>query len=278
MPSRAGLLLTAVAALSGASRTPLAPSASSERASSGCWSFEIAPNTLPSLSNAVPTGATAAVGEEIIAGGFGNRHRAGEVEVPQNRWTGWNTPMRLRAMQASTRLPSRELHGVDHIICAYKNELCNTLRLEHRACRKARGRLCRPVGKRTRTVCTREISREWAKKCDEDKQKLDNGLADLKDQLAALNSLKRRLENDCGCTAPTTTAEAVTADSFTCGADGEVLLKSEAEEKTGWFGSSKLRKEKREKRRRERAKKNPLSDVQLSLNAAKEHCGRSPRR
>ena len=44
---------------------------------------------------------------------------------------------------------------------------------------------------------------------------------------------------------------------------------AEAEEKTGWFGSSKLRKEKREKRRRERAKKNPLSDVQLSLNAAK---------
>ena len=45
--------------------------------------------------------------------------------------------------------------------------------------------------------------------------------------------------------------------------------RAEDEEKTGWFGSSKLRKEKREKRRRERAKKNPLSDVQLSLNAAK---------
>ena len=34
-----GLLLTAVAALSGASE-PIAPSASSERASSGCWSLE----------------------------------------------------------------------------------------------------------------------------------------------------------------------------------------------------------------------------------------------
>ena len=242
----------------------------SERASSRCWSFEIAPNTLPSLSNAVPTGATAAVGEEIIAGGFGNRHRAGEVEVPQNQMDWVECPdYDCEPCKHPPGCPPTNFTGVDHIICAYKNELCNTLRLEHRACRKARGRLCRPVGKRTRTVCTREISREWAKKCDEDKQKLDNGLADLKDQLAALNSLKRRLENDCGCTAPTTTAEAVTADSFTCGADGEVLLKSEAEEKTGWFGSSKLRKEKREKRRRERAKKNPLSDVQLSLNAAK---------
>ena len=43
MPSRAGLLLTAVAALSGASRTPLAPSASLRASSSRCWSFEIAP-------------------------------------------------------------------------------------------------------------------------------------------------------------------------------------------------------------------------------------------
>ena len=42
------------------------------------------PLTPSSLSNAVPTGATAAVGEDHRRG-FGNRHRAGEVEVPQNQ-------------------------------------------------------------------------------------------------------------------------------------------------------------------------------------------------
>lgn len=229
----------------------------------------------PRFRTLLPTGATAAVGEEIIAGGFGNRHRVAEVAVPETQMDWAECPdYDCEPCKHPPGCPPTNFTGIDHIICAYKNELCNTLRLEHRACRKARGRMCRPVGKRTRTVCTREVSREWGKKCDEDKQKLDTGLADLKDQLATLNNLKRGLEgknNDCGCAAPAPAAEAITADSFMCGANGEVLLKSEAEEeKPGWFGSSKSRKEKRDKRRRERAKKNPLSDVQSSLNALKD--------
>ena len=87
--------------------------------------------------------------------------------------------MRLRAVQAYPVALPRASAG--HI-CAYKNEraarfVWNTAHVA----RRADGCVDRSVSARAR--CAREISREWAKKCDEDKQKLDNGLSDLKDQL-----------------------------------------------------------------------------------------------
>ena len=86
--------------------------------------------------------------------------------------------------------PHYNFTGVVDIICSYKAQLCEQLRLEHRACRKARGRMCKPVQIKTRTVCTREIDREWGKKCEEEKAKIDAGLADLRAQLAALKKLR----------------------------------------------------------------------------------------
>ena len=171
--------------------------------------------------------------------------------------------------------PHYNFTGVVDIICSYKAQLCEQLRLEHRACRKARGRMCKPVQIKTRTVCTREIDREWGKKCEEEKAKIDAGLADLRAQLAALKKL--RGGGDCGCAAPPAPEpEPVTADSFTCGADGEIQLKSDVEAKSsGWFGGGKKsRKERREERRRAREKKmltdpNPAGAMQASLGNAK---------
>lgn len=208
-------------------------------------------------------------------GGFGNRHRASEVDIPDAPET-WAqcpdyecTPCKSKSSR-NEACPHGNFTGIGDIICGYKDELCEQLRLQHRACRKARGRMCKPVGVRTRTVCTREVDREWGEKCAEDASKIDSGLNDLRDQLAALKKLKRSLDNgggdDCGCAAPA--AAEVTAESFECGADGEVLLKSD--DAGGWFGG-KSRKQKREERRRARAgKKSKLSEVQSSVSKIRD--------
>lgn len=220
-------------------------------------------------------GASTALGENIM-GGFGNRHRASEVDIPDAPDTWAQCPdyecVPCTGYKPRDVCPHNNFTGVHDIICGYKYELCEQLRLEHRACRKARGRMCKPVGKKTRTVCTREVSREWGEKCAGDAAKIDSGLADLRDQLAALKKLQRSMDNggdDCGCAAPSAT-EPVTADSFTCGSDGEVTLKSDSDG-GGWFESGKTQKQKREERRRARAgKKNKLSDVQSSLSKIRD--------
>ena len=103
-------------------------------------------------------GASTALGDDII-GGFGNRHRASEVDIPDAPET-WAqcpdyecTPCKSKSSR-NEACPHGNFTGIGDIICGYKDELCEQLRLQHRACRKARGRMCKPVGVRTRTVCT----------------------------------------------------------------------------------------------------------------------------
>ena len=214
-------------------------------------------------------------------GGFGNRHRASEVDIPDAPET-WAqcpdyecTPCKSKSSR-NEACPHGNFTGIGDIICGYKDELCEQLRLQHRACRKARGRMCKPVGVRTRTVCTREVDREWGEKCAEDASKIDSGLNDLRDQLAALKKLKRSLDNgggdDCGCAAPA--AAEVTAESFECGADGEVLLKSD--DAGGWFGG-KSRKQKREERRRARGQEEQALGGAVLGFQDPGHCQRAPR-
>ena len=97
-------------------------------------------------------------------GGFGNRHRASDVDIPDAPET-WAqcpdyecTPCKSKSSRTEA-CPHGNFTGIGDIICGYKDELCEQLRLQHRACRKARGRMCKPVGTRTRTVCTREVDR-----------------------------------------------------------------------------------------------------------------------
>jgi hypothetical protein len=35
--------------------------------------------------------------------------------------------------------------GIATIVCSYKYDLCTRLRVEHRTCRKAQSRVCKPV-------------------------------------------------------------------------------------------------------------------------------------
>ena len=212
---------------------------------------------------------------EDIAGGWGNRYRASEVKIhdaPPDTWA--QCPdyecAPCKGKHGRDACPHHNFTGVRDIICGYRNELCERLRVEHRACRKARGRICKPVGKRTRTVCTREVSREWGEKCAEDRGKIDSGLDGLRDQLTALRKLRKSLDNggvgeDCGCAVPVS-QPAVTADQFTCGSDGHVIAKSETAD-AGWFGGkTQTRKQKREDRKRARFGKNSkLADVQSSV-------------
>ena len=113
-------------------------------------------------------GASNAVGNDIV-GGFGNRHRASEVDIPDAHETWAQCPdyecTPCKSKSSRTEACPHNFTGIGEIICGYKDELCEQLRLQHRACRKARGRICKPVGVRTRTVCTREVDREWGERC-----------------------------------------------------------------------------------------------------------------
>ena len=66
------------------------------------------------------------------------------------------------------KCPPVNFTGITSIICSYKYDVCDRLRGEHRACLKAQARMCRPVEKQVKTVCTKEVKRAWTKKCKED--------------------------------------------------------------------------------------------------------------
>ena len=167
------------------------------------------------------------------------------------------------------KCPPVNFTGITSIICSYKYDVCDRLRVEHRACVKAQARMCRPVEKQVKTVCTKEVKRAWTKKCKEDEEKLDAGLKDLMAQLDALRALK-----PCApCAAPKPAPETYTQDSFTCGSDGEVTLKPEvigggASKKGGWFGgSSDVKKEKKSRRGKSM---NAVMDAQLGLSKLRD--------
>jgi len=164
------------------------------------------------------------------------------------------------------KCPPVNFTGITSIICSYKYDVCDRLRVEHRACRKAQARMCRPVEKQVKTVCTKEVNRAWTKKCKEDEEKLDAGLKDLMAQLDALRALK---PGNCGCAAPEPPPETYTQESFTCGSDGEVTLKPDAigggevDTKGGWFGGGS--DSKKEKKNRRGKSPNPVMAAQLRL-------------
>ena len=110
------------------------------------------------------------------------------------------------------KCPPVNFTGITSIICSYKYDVCDRLRVEHRACRKAQARMCRPVEKQVKTVCTKEVNRAWTKKCKEDEEKLDAGLKDLMAQLDALRALK---PGNCGCAAPEPPPKTYTPVSYT---------------------------------------------------------------
>lgn len=170
------------------------------------------------------------------------------------------------------------LTGVTTIICSYKYEICNRLRVEHRACRKAQGRVCKPVVKKVKQVCTRDVNRTWTKKCDEEAAKLDAGIDDLLSQLDALRRLRDSMAGggNCGCNSKPEPQ----VDDFKCGADGEVYFKDDMdaddqkERKGGWLfgGDGKTRKERREEKRKQKrfSGRNGLKKIEESLSQMRE--------
>ena len=174
------------------------------------------------------------------------------------------------------KCPPVNFTGITSIICSYKYDVCDRLRVEHRACLKAQARMCRPVEKQVKTVCTKVVNRA---KCKEDEEKLDAGLKDLMAQLDALRALK-----PCApCAAPEPAPETYTQGSFTCGSDGEVKLRSEvigggASKKGGWFGgSSDAKKEKKSRRVNPRTPSWMLNSDSLSSETPRRICSSKTR-
>ena len=46
------------------------------------------------------------------------------------------------------------------------------------------------MAKKVKKVCTKEVSRAWTKKCEEDAVALDGSVSELLEQLASLRSMK----------------------------------------------------------------------------------------
>ena len=172
--------------------------------------------------------------------------------------------------------PPNNFTGIESIICSYKYDICTRLRIEHRTCRKAQARVCKPVPRKVKKVCTREVNRT---RCAADDARMKDGLADLLSQLDALRNLRNQMSaGSCACGnnkgAATTTklSDELDLDALECGADGEVHLKegvdlhgNKEKKGGGWLfsgGDGKTRKERREEKRKLKRKN--------SMNAAKQ--------